>query len=196
MLEALYTVDCKMSVKGIFPAGIYLLKVNNRNTGKRCEICSKLTIKIPEQRQWPRSDIFIVNFEHVIAGWVGSRFSLFHTIQMSTMKLQRSIKLLRLTSSNTLHSLCMISLKVASDYRSGLLNLLSKTSVRVFFTLYKKMKFSIKDLFSKCDQIRSFLRIWSHLLNKSFIENFFFLCSVCKHAVRKDATTATFLVKP
>ena len=34
------------------------------------------------------------------------------------------------------------------------------------------MKFFIKDLFSKCDQIRSFLRIWSNLLNKSLTENF------------------------
>ena len=34
------------------PAGIYLLKVNNRNTRTRCEICSKLTIKKPERRQW------------------------------------------------------------------------------------------------------------------------------------------------
>ena len=33
------------------PAGIYLLKVNNRNTRTRCEICSKLTIKIIERRQ-------------------------------------------------------------------------------------------------------------------------------------------------
>ena len=32
------------------PAGIYLLKVNNRNTRTRCEICSKLTIKTPERR--------------------------------------------------------------------------------------------------------------------------------------------------
>ena len=31
-----------------FPAGIYLLKVNNRNT-TRCEVCSKLTIKTPER---------------------------------------------------------------------------------------------------------------------------------------------------
>ena len=38
----------------------------------------------------------------------------------------------------------------------------------------QKMKFFIKDLFSKCDQIRSFLRIWSHLLNKSLMENFIF----------------------
>ena len=29
-----------------FPAGIYQLKVINRNIRKRCEICSKLTIKI------------------------------------------------------------------------------------------------------------------------------------------------------
>ena len=37
--------------KGIYSAGIYLLKVNNRNTRTRCEICSKLTIKILERRQ-------------------------------------------------------------------------------------------------------------------------------------------------
>ena len=34
----------------------------------------------------------------------------------------------------------------------------------------------MKDFFSKCDQNRSFLRIWSHLLKKSFMENFF--CAV------------------
>ena len=32
------------------PAGIYLLKNNNRNTRTRCEICSNLTIRIPERR--------------------------------------------------------------------------------------------------------------------------------------------------
>ena len=30
-----------------------------------------------------------------------------------------------------------------------------------------KVKFPIKDLFSKCGQIRSFRRMWSHLLKKS-----------------------------
>ena len=67
------------------PAGIYLLKVNNRNTRTRCEICSKLTIKIPERRQWRLSGVFIfnfehvscssasiVNFEHLVVGWEGS----------------------------------------------------------------------------------------------------------------------------
>ena len=46
----------------LFSINIYLFKVNNRNTRKRCEICSKLTIKILERRH---SSIFIVNFEHI-----------------------------------------------------------------------------------------------------------------------------------
>ena len=45
------------------PAGIYLFKVNNRNTRTSCEICSKLTIVIPERRR--RSGNFIVNIEHI-----------------------------------------------------------------------------------------------------------------------------------
>ena len=45
------------------PANIYLFKVNNRNTRKKCEICSKLTIKTPERRHRRRSGVFIVNFE-------------------------------------------------------------------------------------------------------------------------------------
>ena len=44
-------------------------------------------------------------------------------------------------------------------------------------TLHKKEKFSIKEFFSKCDQIRIFLRIWSHLLKKSLMEKFIFFCS-------------------
>ena len=36
------------------------------------------------------------------------------------------------------------------------------------------MKFAIKDFFSKCDQIRKKLRIWSPLLNKSLMENLIF----------------------
>ena len=51
-----------------FPVGIYLFKVNNRNTRARCEICSKLTIKTPERRHC--SSVSIVNFKHLIADWV------------------------------------------------------------------------------------------------------------------------------
>ena len=38
----------------------------------------------------------------------------------------------------------------------------------------QKLNFSIKDLFSICDQIRSLLRIWSHSLKKTLMENFSF----------------------
>ena len=41
----------------------------------------------------------------------------------------------------------------------------------------QKIKFFIKDFFSKCDQIWRKLRIWSHLLKKSLMENFIF-CAV------------------
>ena len=46
-------------------AGIYLLKGNNRNNRARRVICSKITIKTPERCQLRRSDVFIVNFEHI-----------------------------------------------------------------------------------------------------------------------------------
>ena len=43
-----------------FAAGNYILKVNNRNTRTRCEVCSKLTAY---------SSVSIVNVEQVNAGW-------------------------------------------------------------------------------------------------------------------------------
>ena len=67
-----------------------MLEVDNKNTRKRCEISLKLTTKTLERRQWHRSDVFIVNFEHIslcssvfivnfghaIAGWENSENSL------------------------------------------------------------------------------------------------------------------------
>ena len=43
----------------------------------------------------------------------------------------------------------------------------------------QKMKFSIKDFFSKCDQIPRKLGIWSHLPKKPLMENFI-LCAVMR----------------
>ena len=65
------------------PANIYLFNVNNRNTRKRCEICSKLTIQTPERRQTLFllltyftyfSSASIINFEQVNASWEVARF--------------------------------------------------------------------------------------------------------------------------
>ena len=44
----------------------------------------------------------------------------------------------------------------------------------------QKMKFCIKDFVSKCDEVRSLLSISSHLLKKSLMGNFIFLCSASK----------------
>ena len=48
----------------------------------------------------------------------------------------------------------------------------------------QKMKFFVKDFFSKCDQICSFLQIWSHLLIKSLMEKFVF-CAVLTWRIRQ-----------
>ena len=39
-------------------ANIYLLKITIRNNRKKCEVCSKLTIKVG-------FGVFIINFKHV-----------------------------------------------------------------------------------------------------------------------------------
>ena len=48
-----------------------------------------------------------------------------------------------------------------------------------FQTTAQKMEFSIMDFFSKCDQIRSFLWIWSYLLKKYLIEILIFCAVDC-----------------
>ena len=67
------------------PSDIYLLKVNNRNTRTSCEICSKVTIKTPNDASsivlvsllltlntfHTLFQYFFVNFEQVIVGWEG-----------------------------------------------------------------------------------------------------------------------------
>ena len=47
---------------------------------------------------------------------------------------------------------------------------------KIICIIAQKMKFSIKTFFSKSDQTRSFLRIWSHLLKKSL--SFAIFCTV------------------
>ena len=46
----------------------------------------------------------------------------------------------------------------------------------------QKMKFSIKDFSSKFDQMRSFLQIWSHLLEKFLMGSFTF-CALLLFAI-------------
>ena len=84
--------------------------------------------------------------------------------------------------------ICYVVFYVVLSFQDQLLtieksSMIKKGSFRRFHpeifskTLRKKMKFSNKDFFRRCDQIRSFLRIWPHLLKKALMEIFIFLCS-------------------
>ena len=64
-MKIIYEVCRDAEKSSYLPSRIYLLKVNNKNTRTRCEICSKLTIKTPERRNWRGSGVFIVTFEHI-----------------------------------------------------------------------------------------------------------------------------------
>ena len=60
------------------------------------------------------------------------------------------------------------------------------------------MKFPIEYFFSKCDQIRSLPRIWSHLLKKFLMQSFIF-CAVMFwylfHVAEKNIKTILILVQ-
>ena len=67
-----------------FLANKYMVKVNNKNTRRKPEICLILTIKTPIRRQWRRPGVFIANFKHnlhiflafvlsTLNSWIGKR---------------------------------------------------------------------------------------------------------------------------
>ena len=62
-------------------------------------------------------------------------------------------------------------------------------------SIAQNAKFSITDFFSKCDQIRSFLRIWSHLLKKSLMENIIF-CAPKFFAFKSKTVTQDMFTIP
>ena len=71
-----WTCFCRLCILCVYcnPANIYFFKINNRNTRKSCEICSKLTIKTPELLTLLNLNIFhtsvsVVEFEQVSVTW-------------------------------------------------------------------------------------------------------------------------------
>ena len=61
-----YTSPYLFSKKCNFPASIYLFKDNKSNTRKKCEIGSKLIVKIPERRRV--FSVSFVDFEQINVG--------------------------------------------------------------------------------------------------------------------------------
>ena len=82
-----------------------------------------------------------------------------------------------------------------SNFKHFYLKMSTLYDTSQLYLTVQKMKFSIKDFFSKCDQIRRKLRIWSHLLKKSLMENFIF-CAVSPIRMTLFVSFALFLSKP
>ena len=79
-----------------------MFKVNKRNIGTRCEICSKLIIKTPERRH--RSGVLIINFEHI------SRLVLmFLFLTLSRHMLTGSIFVVKTTEGAAVHFMFICS---------------------------------------------------------------------------------------
>ena len=58
------------------------------------------------------------------------------------------------------------------------------------------MSFFMKLFFSKYDQIRRNLQIWSHLLKKTLMENFIFGAVIRNVTVITSKVNSEFLIKP
>ena len=52
--------QCHFDEENRNPANIHLFKFSNRNSRERCEICSKLTIKTPEERHSRRPGVLLL----------------------------------------------------------------------------------------------------------------------------------------
>ena len=55
----------RSNIRGIDSQLTFTCSKSTIETRKKCEVCSKLTIKTLEGRQWCHSGVFIVNFEHI-----------------------------------------------------------------------------------------------------------------------------------
>ena len=65
--------------------------------------------------------------------------------------------------------------------------MLYKSFKKSFYFTVQKVTFSFKDFFNKCEQTRSFIQTWSHLLTTSVNEKFNF-CAVPKTKIAKQNT--------
>ena len=79
----------------LFPVGIYMFKVNNRNTRARCVICSKLTTKTPEQcqrRQWRIAQNYVETVSFRKISTPGNQVKLQYFLQWYFLKYVKGIR--------------------------------------------------------------------------------------------------------
>ena len=107
----------------IYPAGNYMFKVNNRNSRTRCELCSKLTIKITERLH----DVVLVSLlitlkhiSHLVLVFILNIVHITLNVQLSaayilclgdSFRTRTPIFLRKVNLWNTWNALCKIELK-------------------------------------------------------------------------------------
>ena len=87
---------------------------------------------------------------------------------------------------------CTLVLTISQSISLTISHMTLNTEKWVYFRrvyIAQKMKFTIKDFSSKCDQIRRKLRIWSHLLVKSLVEKFVFCAVIVEKCFKFIITT-------
>ena len=117
-----------------------------------------------KDRPWWHWDIYLFKFRACHSRLI----MIYKSISMSVFSKYFSLNVHHLNDSIYRWN-CSIILKWKNKHECLGIKIITHTA--------QKMKISIEDFFSKCDQIRSKLRIWSHLLRKSLMKNFIF-CAV------------------
>ena len=121
---------------------------------------------------WPKCQVYNYNFRS------------FSSVFLLDKKIQQHLNLFtNLFSHKSRYTLIywrFCSINFAASIESGLIKVPDDKTFwfsLACFPLHEKIKFPIKEFFSKCDQIGRKLQIWSYLLKKSLKENFIF-CAV------------------
>ena len=102
----------------------------------------------------------------------------FVTEKASQLFLQKSMKKGRKSREFSFYKIFYSRVKLVKTPLKAVVLFSLKTMLKIYLNRSSHCtRIYTKDFFSKCDQIRSFLWIWSHLLKKSLMKNFIF-CAV------------------
>ena len=121
----------------------------------------------------PFSNISVVEFEQVAVSrdlFIESNMYYFSVPLLSTVNVNKVLIILMIMIIRCFIQRCNLPL----NFCVLLYQLFFGKFLGKYYIIAQKITFSVLDYFGKSAQIRSFLRIFSHLLKKSLTENFVF----------------------